>query len=56
MLFDAFVGLKSVIVIHHTDCGGSQFKNADIRQFHKERLPEHHHEEIEGMVFGAFDK
>ncbi|EHK20200.1 uncharacterized protein TRIVIDRAFT_68765 [Trichoderma virens Gv29-8] len=53
MLFDVFLGLKSVIVIHHTDCGGSQFKDADIREAHKCRLPDH--SEIDNMVFGAFD-
>ncbi|PTB58399.1 hypothetical protein M431DRAFT_529109 [Trichoderma harzianum CBS 226.95] len=54
MLFDVFLGLKRVIVIHHTDCGGSQFKDADIREAHKSRLPDH--SEIDHMVFGAFDE
>ncbi|KAH8665157.1 carbonic anhydrase [Tricladium varicosporioides] len=53
MLFEAFLGLTSVIVIHHTDCGASHFKDADIRKFHKDRLPDH--SEIDHMVFGAFD-
>ncbi|KAL7896051.1 hypothetical protein HDV63DRAFT_405954 [Trichoderma sp. SZMC 28014] len=53
MLFDAFIGLKSVIVIHHTDCGASHFKEVDIRKAHKSRLPDH--PEIDEMVFGAFD-
>ncbi|ORY18375.1 carbonic anhydrase [Clohesyomyces aquaticus] len=50
MLFEAFLGLKSVVVIHHT---GNYFKNDEIRKFHKDRLPDH--EEIDHMVFGAFD-
>jgi carbonic anhydrase len=73
MLFEAFLGLNRIIVIHHTgelsilfghgksynlnlfsDCGASQFKDADIRKFHKDRLPDH--SEIDHMVFGAFDK
>ncbi|KKO98290.1 hypothetical protein THAR02_09613 [Trichoderma harzianum] len=54
MLFDVFLGLKRVIVIHHTDCGGSQFKDADIREAHKSRLPDH--SEIDHMVFGAFEE
>ncbi|UKZ64021.1 uncharacterized protein TrAtP1_005243 [Trichoderma atroviride] len=53
MLFDVFLGLKSVIVIHHTDCGASQFKEAEVREAHKSRLPDH--SEIDDMVFGAFD-
>ncbi|KAL7940492.1 carbonic anhydrase [Trichoderma barbatum] len=53
MLFDVLLGLKSVIVIHHTDCGASHFKDADIREIHKSRLPDH--SEIDNMVFGAFD-
>ncbi|KAE9368901.1 carbonic anhydrase [Stipitochalara longipes BDJ] len=53
MLFEAFLGLTSVVVIHHTDCGASYFKNDDIRKFHKDRLPDH--SEIDHMVFGAFD-
>jgi len=73
MLFEAFLGLTSVVVIHHTgelsifsghgtdsnseflsDCGASHFKDANIRKFHKDRLPDH--SEIDHMVFGAFDK
>ncbi|CZR67006.1 uncharacterized protein PAC_16905 [Phialocephala subalpina] len=53
MLFEAFLGLTSVVVIHHTDCGASHFKDDDIRKFHKDRLPDH--SEIDHMVFGAFD-
>ncbi|KUJ08839.1 carbonic anhydrase [Mollisia scopiformis] len=53
MLFEAFLGLTSVLVIHHTDCGASHFKDANIRKFHKDRLPDHL--EIDNMVFGAFD-
>ncbi|PTB37945.1 hypothetical protein M441DRAFT_147383, partial [Trichoderma asperellum CBS 433.97] len=53
MLFDVFLGLRSVIVIHYTDCGASYFKDVDIRKAHKSRLP--NHSEIDNMVFGAFD-
>ncbi|KAH8819432.1 carbonic anhydrase [Xylogone sp. PMI_703] len=53
MLFDAFLGLTTVVVIHHTDCGASHFKDAEIRKVHKDRLPDH--SEIDHMVFGAFD-
>ncbi|KAF2726805.1 hypothetical protein EJ04DRAFT_529957 [Polyplosphaeria fusca] len=59
MLFEAFLGLKSVLVIHHTgkylslNCGASHFKDTEIHKFHKNRLP--NHSEIDQMIFGAFN-
>ncbi|KAL6893435.1 carbonic anhydrase [Trichoderma evansii] len=52
MLYDAFVKVQDIIVIHHTGCGCLYFTEEDLRKVHKGRLPDH--PEIDDMVFGAF--
>jgi len=53
MLFSAFMKLKSVIVIHHTNCGASHFKDDIIRDTLFSRHPDH--PEVKDLVFGAFE-
>jgi len=48
---DGFIGIKDLLVIHHTDCGTLSFKDENIRKGLKARLPER--DDIDGMSFGA---
>ncbi|CAG8958311.1 hypothetical protein HYFRA_00000666 [Hymenoscyphus fraxineus] len=48
---DAYVGLATVMIIHHTDCGTLHFTDAIIREKLIERLP--HQQEIDTMEFGS---
>lgn len=51
---DGFLELTDILVVHHTDCGTTHFKDADIKEGLKARLPEKK-DEIDGMVFGGID-
>ncbi|KAF2669543.1 carbonic anhydrase [Microthyrium microscopicum] len=53
MLFKVFLSLKRIVVIHHSDCGASHFKDHLIREALLNQHPDH--PEIENMVFGSFD-
>ncbi|KAM0511421.1 hypothetical protein ACHAPE_009860 [Trichoderma viride] len=47
------VALGRVFETTLVNCGGSQFKDVEVQEAHKSRLPDH--PEIDDMVFGAFD-
>ena len=55
LALDGFVKINDILVVHHTDCGTTHFKDSLIREGLKERLPERA-QEIDGMVFGAVDE
>jgi len=55
LALDSFLGITDILVIHHTDCGTTHFKDAVIREELKARLPEKK-SEIDGMVFGGIDE
>ena len=55
LALDGFVKINDILVVHHTDCGTTQFKDPLIREGLKARLPELE-KEIEGIVFGAIDE
>jgi carbonic anhydrase len=55
LALDGFMKINDIVIIHHTDCGTTHFKDPVIREGLKERLPEHA-QEIDGMAFGAIDK
>jgi len=52
---DAFLRIDEIMVIHHTDCGTTHFKNKGIRDSLKARMPTKNHHEIDNMAFGAVD-
>ncbi|CAG8971899.1 hypothetical protein HYALB_00007815 [Hymenoscyphus albidus] len=51
LALDAYVGLATVMIIHHTDCGTLHFTDAIIREKLMERLPQQ--QEIDTMEFGS---
>jgi carbonic anhydrase len=55
LALDGFFGLTDILVVHHTDCGTTHFKDASIREGLFKRLPERRGE-IEGMVFGGIEE
>jgi carbonic anhydrase len=42
-----------VVVMHHSDCGGLNTTDQEVREKLQERAPEHKHE-VEGTWFGTF--
>lgn len=55
LALDGFVKINDIVIVHHTDCGTTHFKDPLIREGLKARLLEKS-EEIEGMNFGAVDE
>jgi carbonic anhydrase len=55
LALDEFVKINDILVVHHTDCGTTHFKDPLIREGLKARLPEKE-KEIDGMSFGAIDE
>ena len=55
LALDGFVKINDILVVHHTDCGTTHFKDPLLREGLKARLPGLE-KEIEGMTFGAIDK
>jgi carbonic anhydrase len=55
LALDGFLRIDDILIVHHTDCGTTHFKNIAIRAGLKERLPEQS-EEIDGMDFGSIEK
>ncbi|OCL02869.1 hypothetical protein AOQ84DRAFT_421415 [Glonium stellatum] len=53
LALDYFVKFSDILIIHHTDCGASHFKEADIRAELKARAPGH--AEVDTMEFGAIN-
>jgi carbonic anhydrase len=47
---DALVTVSDIVVVEHTDCGTTMFKDQGIRDVLKDRAPEHE-KEIDEMVF-----
>ena len=47
--------MNDIIIIHHTDCGTTHYKEPMIKEGLKARLPEKA-SEIDGMNFGAVDE
>lgn len=54
LALDGFMGITGILVVHHTDCGTTHFKDAAIREGLKARVPSRA-AEIEGMGFGAIE-
>ena len=48
---DTLVTVSDIVVVEHTDCGTTMFKDQGVRDVLKERVPEHE-KEIGEMVFG----
>ncbi|KAJ9651179.1 hypothetical protein H2198_009534 [Neophaeococcomyces mojaviensis] len=48
---DCLIGLKEIMVVNHTDCGATVFRNDSIRTVLKERVPGKN-EEVDAMKFG----
>jgi carbonic anhydrase len=55
MTLDCFVSIKGIIIVHHTDCGATRFRDAAVKKVLKERVPDHA-EEIDGMEFGEISE
>ncbi|MCJ1374008.1 hypothetical protein MMC20_005238 [Loxospora ochrophaea] len=51
LTIDAFIPLKEILVLHHTDCGATHFTDDAVRAKLMERLPEN--KEFGTMSFGA---
>lgn len=51
LTLDSFVSIKKVLIVHHTDCGATRFRDAMVRKVLKERVPDRA-EEIDRMEFG----
>jgi carbonic anhydrase len=49
------MGLRDIIVVHHTDCGTTKFRDEQIRASLKERIPDQG-KEIDAMIFGEIAK
>ena len=53
LTFDGLAPLTDIIVIHHTDCGSTHYKNAEIEKLLKSRGPAH---QVDAMGdFGQID-
>ena len=51
-MLDAVLGLRTVMVVHHTDCGLTHISDEDIRKRLRDMVPEKRGE-VEGMgTFG----
>jgi len=51
LTLDAIAGLQAILVVHHTDCGTTLVRDAEVREMMKKRAPERS-EEIDKMTFG----
>ncbi|KAI1629233.1 carbonic anhydrase [Exophiala viscosa] len=48
---DSLVQFTECIIVQHTDCGATHFRNQLVKQGLRERAPDHK-KEIDGMTFG----
>jgi carbonic anhydrase len=55
LVVDFLMGLRDIIVVHHTDCGTTKFRDEQIRASLKERIPDQG-KEIDAMIFGEIAK
>jgi carbonic anhydrase len=55
LALDGFVKVNDILIVHHTDCGTTHFKDPVIREGLKARLPDKA-QEIERMAFGAIQE
>lgn len=51
LTLDAIAGLKTIAVVHHTDCGTTLVPDEEVREMLRKRAPDRK-EEIEKMTFG----
>jgi carbonic anhydrase len=51
LLLDSLLNISEIAVVHHTDCGGTLYKDEQIRAQLKEKVPGHENE-IDSMYFG----
>ena len=53
LTFDTIAPLADIVVVHHTDCAATHYKNVDIERLLKSRGPAH---EVDAMGdFGQID-
>jgi carbonic anhydrase len=52
LIADFLLGIREIVLVHHTDCGTTKYRDEQIRASLKERLPDHA-KEIDGMDFGG---
>jgi len=53
LALDIFLGLKEILIVHHTDCGATHFKTSQIQEALKARVPGD--DSIDGRDFGSID-
>jgi len=53
LALDNLLGIKDLLVIHHTDCGTLFYKNDQVKEVIKSRVHTSHHAAIDNMEFGA---
>ncbi|PQE31963.1 carbonic anhydrase protein [Rutstroemia sp. NJR-2017a WRK4] len=55
LALDSFVRIDEIMIVHHTDCGTTHFKDNKIRDVLKARVAEDHYQALDKMAFGAID-
>ncbi|TVY65516.1 Carbon disulfide hydrolase [Lachnellula suecica] len=54
LALDAFLSIKEIMIVHHTDCGATHFTDDIVRETMKKRLPSSSHTEVDNIkTFGA---